>query len=496
MAATDADWGSLGDPDVFKGMPYPISPVTSSGQDPDEVRALMGINPAPSQQDLAARMRYEAAGAGGVTAGNVMAPARSVVSEGVPAAAAPSAPAGAGTPESGTQPDANWLTEDARQGLSGQLQAGQRLMDTGGGMVQDPKVAEAEQKTQADLAAAPNPQDYRPGFGTRVLRGLKGVGEGLAEGGLRGALLGGIDPGLVRGGTSYGAPTDAYDIALAANKRQTAVDQSNLADALNNFKTAQDLRAKQAATYNQAATAFGNAGKTSADVQNAQSRAAQLPIDQQKADAETQKAFDLSPEGKLKATQAQVDQRTQFANQMGMPSGVARTRYILTGEIGEPRQASAEEVEVNRVLQTFVREHGGKGPQTVADWQTIVAAARGGAPKADTQAQTNLRTAARVASERVKTLENNASRYGMLWSDQEKQQHQQELQQARNELNQIQSELTSGAPPAPAAANANPPATPIHAQGPPKVGEVRRYKGQDYKFDGSRWNLQARAKAG
>ncbi len=384
---------NLGDPDNFEGLPYAGSPVTAAGLDPDEVRMMMaggGGADQLTQRIQAAQQRtpplqmkpdttamptpapaspYQ--GAGRQTVGVTGAPG------GVASAPAPRMPA----PE--TQP-AGWTSDTAQQGAGMQLQAGEKLLDTARAMQADPEIPRLQEQVVADQAATPNPRDYKPGWGTRILRGLKGAALGAATGGIFGAAAGALDPALVRGGTAYGAPTDAYDTALDANRRQTEQDQQRLADAAANFKQAQDMRVAQETALKDASAAGKGAGETATGLSTANTKAAEVPIDQQKADAETQKAFNVSAEGKVQATQAEIDQRTKFADQAGMPQGFRRWRYILTGQMQEQAQRapSPEETNLNTLVAAFRGEHGGQGPKTVADWQGLIQAARGTEPRA------------------------------------------------------------------------------------------------------------------
>lgn len=63
----------------------------------------------------------------------------------------------------------------------------------------------------------PNHPEYKPGVGRRILRGVVAAGQGLAEGGLRGALLGSLDPSAV-GATAYGAGTRPFQQAAQRNQ--------------------------------------------------------------------------------------------------------------------------------------------------------------------------------------------------------------------------------------------------------------------------------------
>jgi hypothetical protein len=353
---------NLGDPSVFQGLPMPASPVSSSGQDPDELREMMAARAAQQGTQLGARMAQQ---------NPVMQKSAAGSQPPVPASAqAAGAMGGAGGPATEFEP-AGVNADAARQAMMGELSSGRKLDDTADQMQPDPAIAQLQQKKVADEAAAPNPSDYKPGIGTRVLRGLKGAALGLAEHGLPGAAVGAISPSLVAGGTAYGAPTDAYDVALNKNKQQVTGDTEALTNATTNFKQAQDLRAAREKALTEGDTAYKGAG-TTATAQEGQEN------DATKNATDAQRVFNEGPGGKLELNQGQIDQRTRQADNMKMPPGYMRTRFILTGDMQPGREPTADEVAVNQILGTYRQQHGGKGPQTVSDWQEVYAAAKGG----------------------------------------------------------------------------------------------------------------------
>lgn len=458
----EPNWLGLGDPEALEGLPLPASPVTASGQDPDEVREQM-------MAQKALRMGNSSL-AGGVSPLNL------------PAAPA-AAPAGpVSTPASNVEPP-GFNADVARQSMSGQLEAGRRLAATGDQMTADPNIARLEQARMADEAAAPNASDYKPGFGTRLLRGLKGAALGLAEGGVFGMGAGALDPALVRGGTAYGAPTDAYDTALAANKQKVAADTESLANAQSNFKTAQELRAAQEKADQESGEAFKGAGSTATGQEGEERQTAELPIRQEEAEINKQKVFNEGPEGKLKITQGEIDQRTKLADQQRMPPGFMRTRYILTGEMQPGREPTADEIAVNRILGTWTKTHGGQGPQTVQDWQSIYSAAKGGTGAGGGQADKNLRELASLSEKHLKTLEDQKKAKGyVLLDDKEKAALDQQITDAQQTYDGYRQQLAppaATAVPAPVAAPGAPPA--VRGGGnppppPPAPGDMVRMK--------------------
>ena len=84
-----------------------------------------------------------------------------------------------------------------------------------------------ESRRAALTAAAPNPTapQYQPSVGRRIARGVEGVGLGLAEGGLRGAIAGGIAP-QTTGLAGYRDPNSAFSAARQQNQQKVAdIDQ-------------------------------------------------------------------------------------------------------------------------------------------------------------------------------------------------------------------------------------------------------------------------------
>lgn len=137
-----------------------------------------------------------------------------------------------------------------------------------------PDVGGLEQQRTAATAAAPNPNDqqYKPTFKSRFLRGLEGVGLGLAEGGLRGAIAGGIAP-QTTGLAGYRDPNSAFNRdKTASDKTVGSLDQQlNAAQAqqkiANEQKTAETGVANSAGTGAEQATQAGNAEKPTGKAQ-------------------------------------------------------------------------------------------------------------------------------------------------------------------------------------------------------------------------------------
>jgi hypothetical protein len=111
------------------------------------------------------------------------------------------------------------------------------------------KEEELEKKLQADQAQrATNLRDpsgklqpqYKPTGWQKFGRGVEGAALGLAEGGLRGAIAGGINPDLTNPGKGYGDPNRAGQQELGRESATVAADQQSLSELKNRFKEAQE----------------------------------------------------------------------------------------------------------------------------------------------------------------------------------------------------------------------------------------------------------------
>lgn len=150
-----------------------------------------------------------------------------------------------------------------------------------------PTLTEEEKAIEARRTLPPQEFDpahpeYRPSAGRRILRGLVGVGEGVARGGIFGGVLGGLDPAAV-GATPYGAPTRQFSMAAqrqaaesAALDRQKAATEKGYTDDTN--------RAKDVIT------SINDIGRNAAAAITARSRQDVADARQQSADVQSQLA--------------------------------------------------------------------------------------------------------------------------------------------------------------------------------------------------------------
>ena len=232
-------------------------------------------------------------------------------------------------------------TDPAKIGLMGlqrELNAGDETMASAREMQDDPRIEQLQQKRLTDEANKPNAEspDYKVGFGTRLLRGLKGAAEGIASG--KGALPGVIDPAKV-GAKAYGAPNDAYDTAVDKYNQTLATDDEMASNTATNFKRNQDLRVAREKGLNEGATTYGHTVTGGVDLAKLQ-----------------------DPEGKNALAIQTQTRRLNFANSDPILSkpGYTRSRYLATGEIQPAKEPTFEEQEYNRQVSGWNRANPGQ----------------------------------------------------------------------------------------------------------------------------------------
>lgn len=151
------------------------------------------------------------------------------------------------------------FSDVARQMLSQKQQALQGAQS----IPNAPDVGGLEAQRVATVAKAPNPNDpnYKPTLKSRFLRGLEGVGLGLAEGGLRGAIAGGIAP-QTTGLAGYRDPNSAFsrdksanDTAVSGLDQQIKAAQDQQKDVNERVKNATEIANSEGTGVTQATAA-------------------------------------------------------------------------------------------------------------------------------------------------------------------------------------------------------------------------------------------------
>jgi len=277
---------------------------------------------------------------------------------------------------------------------------------------------EAQRAKDAAPVSAYDPQTgkllapYKPSFGQRLARGAEGV--------LRGgiftpqAVLGAIDPAAV-GGTGYGAPTAQYGRDVQQQQAKVASDDQQLKNAADNWKATSE-RLKQVAADRRA---LGTLGK---DVTGASTDQQAVPINQQKADADTQNAastakrvYNESPQGKAEISTAEFTAAQKQADQLGL-KGQQRTLFLANGKLPDPRQPTEDEIATHQATQIFTQQNG-HPPQTLDEFNEVRRAAKGSDKQLDangkplaTTADRNRASLAHVADDNLSQIEDIVNR--------------------------------------------------------------------------------------
>lgn len=121
----------------------------------------------------------------------------------------------------------------------------------------------------------PSEKEYRPGIGTRIVRGIDAV--------RRGGVLGAVDPADV-GGKAYGAPNRQFDIDTQRRAAQVGALDTEMSDNLKN-QAADTARLKDIATEQRAqGTMALDIGKTASGQETAEHNDQLAQVRQQLAD--------------------------------------------------------------------------------------------------------------------------------------------------------------------------------------------------------------------
>lgn len=377
----------LADQDDLSQFPSAANPLTAMGIDPDEARA----NPSMlAQLHEAARM------GGGVTPPAAASAPAPPPGRPVPGTEdePPAQPPVSAQPTTHTQTPASPQTADDYEmaGLSSLNRNASMATDAAAIPTDNPEVDRLTALREKLATPAPlydratgktlkTTQEYDPttgkdvslnprtGIGTKIWRGVRGGLVGFAEGGFPGALVGAIDPQDVRGGgAGYSAPSSAYTRGEQQRESELAATDSSLTDVSKNWKDAVDAAKAKAVEFRANAGLGKDETESATGVINA---ATNKKKEDNAANADA---------NKLTLNQGEFDQRTQQVAGMPNLSPLQRTLYILNGKVPDPQQPNEAEInaaQAARALVVFRAQHGGKGPQTLEDFNQIQAAARG-----------------------------------------------------------------------------------------------------------------------
>ena len=334
-------WQSgLDDSDDLSQYPNAANPLTALGIDPDEARANPRLLDSLNAQ---AKPNWD------MTWNATQKPP----DQSAPTPAAPAVPT---------------LASQGQEGVTGELRTGKSEEDMASKMgTVDPSILAAQKARDeaADKAQSFNDASYRPSIGERIWRGVRGGLTGLAN--KKGLIPGILSPGSV-GATPYGAPNDAGQAEQGKLMEAERTTGRTYDEALENWKRAQEARKEGLGATKDAATAYGGAA----------GHAAGLMTSENKSESENEKSA-----AKLKLSQDEFDQRSkrlQTDPELSKLSPINRALYLANGKIPDPQRPTEGELtaqEIARGMVIFKNQHGGKGPQSLDEFNSVIAAAKG-----------------------------------------------------------------------------------------------------------------------
>lgn len=268
--------------------------------------------------------------------------------------------------------------------------------------------------------------DPKASTGTKVWRGIRGGLEGLAGGGVLGALKGTLSPEK-EGSTAYNAPSKAY--TQAEDRREQAL-QSTDTDLKNSFQTWKDVNdaRKAKAGEHRATAALGKdltAGATALETAENKPQ-----TEQQKADA------------KVQLDQKTFDQRRQQLSSDPSLSALRplqKALYMANGKIPDPRETTEGDVQaanMARALTVWKGSHGGQSPATVEDFNQVIASAKGDLNKGTGRGQPTTQQLRTISDKKAAGIEKANQDYakvsGKTWDKTGLANYQRQLQEVQN----------------------------------------------------------------
>lgn len=195
----------------------------------------------------------------------------------VPASVTQNGAATGGAPPT-TQKD--WPAYYAQRAMQGGLDAVGKQQSAVDPILNQPTATDADAALIQKRAAYaqpldPNAKEYRPGIGTRIVRGIDAV--------RRGGVLGAVDPGDV-GATPYGAPTRQFGIDTNQRQQNAAAIDQQLKQEDDARKADTDRMGKIGTQEKDIAGAYSGIAKDASEQQTAENKDEVAQIRQQLAD--------------------------------------------------------------------------------------------------------------------------------------------------------------------------------------------------------------------
>ena len=366
----------LADQDELTGFPSAANPLTAMGIDPDEARANPG---------LLEQLRSQSMGKPNVD---------QAVST---ATAPPRAPKQASAQTAGTIGGAGDTKPDAESyGLEGlgQLSASMKKASQAAEEVPTNTPEDITSLSQRrEKLAMPAPrfdpktgkqlketQEYDPdtgqmvsinpkaSTGQKIWRGVRGGLVGALTGGIPGAVIGAVEPQDIPGGKAYNAPSKAYELAEQRREQALGATDTSLENARKNWQEA--VKAQQAKA--------GEFDKVAALGKDLTAGATGLINAENKPETEENKT-----KAKLELSQKEFEQRQQQLQtdpELSKLSPLNKMLYMANGKVPDPREPNEAEInaaQIARAMTVFKMQHGGKMPQTLEEFNSVIAAAKG-----------------------------------------------------------------------------------------------------------------------
>lgn len=242
------------------------------------------------------------------------------------------------------QRNAALRAEQLNQGLMDEPTAEARLSP-----LEQRRASLASPASATNPEGVPNPRDpqYRPTFKQRFGRGVLATVEGLARGGVSGAVLGAVDPQAV-GATAYGAPNKRYSQDAQQNQQRTNVLESQIEQGQKDYGLGTARVKDEIASIKDIGSMAGDAAKTLASNDRTQYQQQLADVKQQVADYQQQLAENKQPklptsyEGTVVAAALETDpQRKAALNQAARTMAATELKKFQykADQDGSPRSA-------------------------------------------------------------------------------------------------------------------------------------------------------------
>ncbi len=272
--------------------------------------------------------------------------------------------------------------------------------------------------------------------GSKIWRGIRSGLVGAVTGGIPGAVVGALEPQDIRGGTAYGAPSKAYSRAEERREQELGATDTALKSAMQTWKDVNEAKGKKASEL-RAIAGLGKDEVTGATgLMNAENKpetenekeAAKVKLDQQ--------------------TYEQRKQRIQTDPILSKLPALQKAFYMSEGKVYQPHETSEGDVlagNMARSLSTFKAQNGGRSPNTLEEFNQMVASAKGELGKGKGKPTVTPQQEVAVADKKKAAIEKANSEFAKkMYMPGAIQDYQLSLQEAQNAYEEESSLLAGG----------------------------------------------------